>query len=496
MNRPTKNYRGGGRGYNNNPVRLSVYDVHPVSIKMLMQGNPWVTLDQYSEKFHPKDKFVIALNRGDHFALLLHDPQHKSVRARLWSKTGNFENQIKNFKVDFTNRLDTAFRLRKTQKLLEQRDNFYLTFGEVDKLPGLFIQFIGGEVLIQMYTHFWEKYEDFIIQTITKKMSDVFDLDIFRTQMWKQMRVDGDVIKAPPTCLDPNMSFRNLEITEFGVKYKVNIGKNYDTGIYTDMSSVRVALNKEFTAAKSVLNLYSYTGAFSLFGMQKGADEVVSVDLSEKYLEWLDENIELNEQLDSSKHTSMCMSSSEALKRLEKDEKKFDLIICDPPSSSNDGNRRSNALKDYEKILPSMHKVLSENGKMIVFLNTHKVNRKKFQIKIQEIINFHKLPLKTSTFYGLGEDCPAMPKFPEGSYLKGIKIEVDNDAHKKKEPGDKSPSEVASNSAKKNFNKKTYRKPYEANGNVDPDFKPKKKWPKKKSPSRSSNNAPKKKVTE
>jgi hypothetical protein len=94
-NRPSKNFRGGPRGFNNNPVRLSVYDIHPVSIKMLMQGNPWVTLDQYSERFQPKDKFVIALNRGDHFALLLHDPQHKSVRARLWSKTGNFENQIK-----------------------------------------------------------------------------------------------------------------------------------------------------------------------------------------------------------------------------------------------------------------------------------------------------------------------------------------------------------------------------------------------------------------
>jgi hypothetical protein len=125
-------------------------------------------------------------------------------------------------------------------------------------------------------------------------------------------------------------------------------------------------------------------------------------------------------------------------------------------------------------------------------LNTHKVNRKKFQIKIQEIINYHKLPLKTSTFYGLGEDCPPMPKFPEGSYLKGIKIEIDNDAHKKKENGDKDSDEVTPKPAKKNFNKNTYKKTYEANGNVDPDFKPKKKWPKKK---KSPNKAPSKKVT-
>lgn len=481
MNRPNyRGGRGGGQNFNgryNSPVRLSTYDIHPVSIKMLMQGNPWVTLDQYSEKFQPKDKFVVALNRGKQFALLLHDPQHKSVRARLWSKDGNFEKQIKNFKVDFANRMDSAFRSRKKLKLMEQRNNFYLAFGEADKLPGLFIQYLGGEILIQMYTHFWEKYEDYIVQTISQKMLSVFDIDVFRTNMWKQMRVDGAEYKAPPTCLDPNMSFRNLEVEEFGVKYKVNIGSNYDVGIYTDMSSVRSTLEKEFDKSKSVLNLFSYTGAYSLFALQKGAEEVVSVDLSEKYIEWLEENIKLNEKFAGKSHTSMCMSSMEALKELDTNEKKFDLIICDPPSSSSDGNRRSNALKDYEKVLPAMHKVLSENGKMVIFLNTHKVSRKKFQMKIQDVIEYHNLPLKTSKFLGLAEDCPAMPKFPEGSYLKGIIVEIDNNPKEKK---DKSPKDVVKKAGNKNFNRKNHKKRAEVNGNIDPNYRPKKKYSKKK----------------
>ncbi len=88
----------------NQPIKLATYEVHPISVKMLNQGNPWVTLDKYSEKFKPFEKFVVALNRNKPFALLLHDPTHKTVRARLWSKTGNFEKQIKDFRRRMTGR--------------------------------------------------------------------------------------------------------------------------------------------------------------------------------------------------------------------------------------------------------------------------------------------------------------------------------------------------------------------------------------------------------
>lgn len=448
--------------------RVPSYDIHPVSIKMLMLGNPWVTLDEYSEKFQPREKFIIALNNRKPFALLLHDPQHKSVRARLWAKEGNLEKQIKSFKTDLVQRIDEAFRLRKSIKLLEQRNNFYLIFGEADKIPGLFVQYLNGEILIQFYTHFWTSYESFIYETIIKKMRDVFDHDLYKTEMWKQMRVDGDLSKEPPKCLDPNMSFRNIEVLEYDVKYKVNIGSQYDTGLYTDMSSVRQKIKHLFTNSKSVLNLFSYTGAFSLFALKNGANDVVSIDLSQKYIDWLEENIALNEDINPDFHTSITGAVKEGLQKLEEDKKKFDLVICDPPSSSSDGNKRTNALKDYENILPAISKVLSEKGKAVIFLNTHKVNKKKFQMKIQEIIDNAKLPLRTSVFYGLSDDCPGMPKFPEGSYLKGLLIEVGTPNAKKaktaaprtsKIPTARTSEKPAARPYKKNFsNKKVTRK--------------------------------------
>ncbi len=449
--------------YGNSRSRLSTYEIHPTSVKMIQQGNPWVTLDEYSEKFQPNDKFIVAMSNQRQFALLLHDPQHKSVRARLWSKSGNFEKQIKSFKADFTKRVDEAFRLRKDQKLLEKRNNFYLIFGEGDNLPGLFVQYLNGEVLVQHYTHFWDKYENFVLETLMKKIRDVFNLDLYKTNIWKQMRVDGEGFKESPKCFDPNLSFKNIEIQEFGVKYKLNLGSHYDIGLYTDMASVRGKLEPHFKASESVLNLYSYSGAFSLFGLKNGAKDVVSVDLSEKYLEWLDENIKLNEDIDPKNHKSMVSSVSDAIDKLTSDKKKFDLIICDPPSSSSDGNKRTNALKEYEKSLPKIEKLLTENGKAVVFLNTHKVNRRKFQVKLHDIIKDKGLKLKTSTFYGLNEDCPSMPKFPEGSYLKGFLLEKCENPLEEIEKIQKSTGNRPQH--KKKPYKKRYNKKRPVNGN-------------------------------
>jgi 23S rRNA (cytosine1962-C5)-methyltransferase len=412
--------------------RLPKYDIHPISIKMLEQGNPWVTKDKFSEKFHPKERFIVALNRKRPFALLLHDPTHNTVKARLWSKGGNYEKQIKNFKNDLAQRIHSAFKSRKDQNIMDSRDNLYLLFGEGDQVPGLFVQYLGGEILIQYYANFWERYQDYVIQTVIKKMSDVFKMDILKMQVWVQKRVEGMVVKEPPHCLDPNTTYKNITINEFGAKYKVNLGQHYDIGIYTDMSSVRNTLKPHFEGAKSVLNLYSYTGAFSLFAMAHGAQKVTSIDLSSKYLEWLDENIALNDELKSASHTTMAVSALEGLKELQDKNEKYDLIICDPPSSSSDGQKRTNALKDYEKLLPAMYDLLTENGKIVVFLNTHKINKKKFQFKLHDIIKYHKLPLRTGKFLGLNQDCPAMPRFPEGSYLKGYVIEVDKKRLEKK----------------------------------------------------------------
>lgn len=411
------------RAGNSSFGRPQLYEIHPTSIKMIQKGNPWVTLDQFSEQFNPHEKFIVSSNNRRPFALLLHDPRHPTVRARLWSKEGNFGNQIKNFKNDFIKRCTEAFKQRKEQNIIEKRSNFYLLFGEADGVPGLFIQLLNDQVLVQSYSYFWDKYPDIIIQTVTSQLKHLFDMEITRENIWMQSRVSSQEFKAPAKCLAPNISFYRIVIDEFGCKYKISLGEFYDIGIYTDMSAIRENIKGLFEESKSVLNLYSYTGAFSIFALKNGADDVVSVDLSEKYLEMLQTNLELNEDLDASKHTTMAMSVEDSFKEFKKTKKTFDLIINDPPSSSTDGSKRTSALKEYEKQLPLLAKMLNENGKMVLFLNTHKVTKRKFQDVLEKVIKDKKLDLRVSKFLSLNSDCPSMPKFAEGSYLKGFIIE-------------------------------------------------------------------------
>lgn len=404
---------------------LPLYDVHPVTVKMLKKGHPWILKDKFTEKFHPRERFIVARDRKRPLALMIHDPLHERVKARLWSSRGDFSGQIKNFRRDLAQRIQTAVTKRKQKKILNERQNFYLIFGEADNLPGVHVQYLAGEILVQFYSFFWENYEEYFIDQLLKSARSSIGENITKANFWTQRRAAGNSSKQKAKSLDPNCSFRTVEVEEYGVKYSVQLGKRYDCGLYTDMASVRGYLKPEFEKAQKVLNLYSYTGAFSLFALKNSAEKVVSVDLSEEYLGMLKENLDLNEDLASEKHASMAMSCKEALDQLEKDKAGFDLIISDPPSASSDGNKRSNALQDYEKELPKMSRLLNDQGKICVFLNTRRVTRGKFESKIKEIIERNNLGLKVEKRLSLAGDCPGIKGFPEGSYLKGLVLAHD-----------------------------------------------------------------------
>ena len=212
---------------------------------------------------------------------------------------------------------------------------------------------------------------------------------------------------------------KNVEFTckEFGIDYCLSLGRSYDIGIYTDMSSIRDKMGDYLTEGSTLLNLFSYTGAFSTFALSRNLKEVVSVDLSQNYLDTLEKNIKLN-NLTSQNHFSVKSSVEDYLDRALKEKKTFDHIICDPPSSSSDGKKTSNALKSYEQILPKMAKLCNSNGYIYVFLNTHKVTWKKFDNEITKITK--PLGLERIKRLAPTEDFRKKVGFIEGDYLKGI----------------------------------------------------------------------------
>lgn len=393
--------------------------IHPISIKLIRSGHPWITADNFSNRFPRQSEFIIAVDdRKRPMALLMHDPYHKNIKARVWSTKFPFDREAQHFTAGIQGRLDLAFEKRIQEAALKERENYYLVFGEADQLPGLFIQKLNDRVLIQFYTQFWNRYKSIIQTTVQEVFPEIKDENI-----WFQLRGETrELQKLPVNALDSERR-DEFHLQEFGLQYLIRLGSSYDHGLYTDMSSIRYSLKKYISPETSVLNLFSYTGAFSLWAMKLGAKQVTSVDLSPKYIEWLQQNLGLNPDLNSNQHEALTMSVDEALDKIKVEEKKFDFIICDPPSSSSDGEKRTSAIKAYKELISKMDVVLNKGGKMVLFLNTHQVTNQKFEKTIQDNLHELKLNYKLGMRLTLGQDCPTIKGFPEGSYLRGLLLE-------------------------------------------------------------------------
>lgn len=407
-------------------MKLTRVNLHPASCKYLKLGHPWITEDSYTKRFPKNDFFLVGVDEKNRqeIALLINDPDHKNVKARLWSLNSDDWKKTIDFNAELELRIKNSLQKRRVADYSQQRENFYLINGESDFLPGLLVLKLKNQILIQYYALFWKKIEADLLSILETQIKAIFPDDILE-DIWIQERNFNQAKSI--RSLKGNKS-ADFVLSEYGHNFQIRLNEHYDFGIYTDMSAIRSQMAPYLQKSKSLLNLYSYTGAFSLFSMKYGATNVVSVDLSPKYLNWLEENIALNPQLNKDEHTSLCMPSEKALEKLIHEKVQFEAIICDPPSASSDGLTTSSALKSYEKLLPLMLKLLSKNGSLFVFLNTHTISWNKFEEKLKQIIATTEFAnqINIGKRFKLSDDCLPLKGFHEGDYLKGFLIDYKN----------------------------------------------------------------------
>jgi 23S rRNA (cytosine1962-C5)-methyltransferase len=399
-------------------MNLHKAELHPESLRHLEQGHPWVIKDKYTDKFKAKERFLLANGpRKDDF-ILISDTAHHRIKARLWAKVSMNtlapgQDYFASFLRDLEDRLKVALEKRLALYHQQNRQNIFLVFGEADQLPGLKILLLGHGIVIQSYARFWKKFQKDLIPLLR----ELFGLLKFDVQWisWQERDLDKESALHPVWGKMP----QSMIIKEYGVFYGLKFDQGYDLGLYTDMAAIRSELEIDWSQ-KRVLNLYSYTGAWSLFPLEKGASKVVSVDLSSKYLDWLDENLNLNPHLKRENHHRIDKDTLSALRDLIKNNEKFDVIFCDPPSFSSDGKKTSSSLKIYQELLPLFNELLAPNGHSLCFINTHSVTRKKFEERMRESIKDTSLKIIDKLI--LREDCPRLKNFPEGDYLKGLHL--------------------------------------------------------------------------
>ena len=167
-------------------------------------------------------------------------------------------------------------------------------------------------------------------------------------------------------------------VPESDLKFIVNLSNYLDTGLFLDHRITR-AMVKELSNQKRVLNLFSYTGSFSVYAIAGNASKIISVDLSKTYLSWAERNMKINFP-QCKNHEIVHADVKQYLKTLN--EKSFDLIVMDPPTFSN-SKRMENFLdiqKDHVELIDDCMNALSSNG--ILFFST---NYTKFQIDSDKI---------------------------------------------------------------------------------------------------------------
>lgn len=394
-------------------MKAQTAQLHPESLRHLGKGHPWVIKDKYTEQFRAKERFIFAEAKNRQRFVLLGDTAHPKIKARLWKTLNKNDNDEFDFIEELSHRLKESIQKRLPLIQSQERENILLTFGEGDLLPGLFLLLLKDGIVIQSYARYWKKFQKDLVPLIRTTLEK---MDIPLSWLaWQERDLNKD---SPLTPLWGKMP-QTIEVKEFGVTYLVNLTQGYDLGLYTDMSAVRSGLNYDWKN-KKVLNLYCYTGAWSLYPLERGADQVTSIDLSEKYIEWLEENLRLNSQLVESKHRSMITDVKSGLKDLIKEGKTFDFIFCDPPSFSSDGKKTSTSLKAYKELLPLFQNLLNDKGEALCFINTHSVTRNKFEEQMSQYLKGTSFSVTGKL--GLKADCPLLKNFPEGDYLKGLRI--------------------------------------------------------------------------
>lgn len=317
----------------------------------------------------------------------------------------------------FRDRLESAFRLRRTLGLVRpDNDCFRLVHGEGDFLPGLVVDIYGDTAVMQAHSpgmHFERmKIADALTEIPDAKIRNVYYKS--ETTLPYKARLDpqNDYIIGK---FDGNIA------TENGLKFNIDWLRGQKTGFFVDQRENRALLEK-FSAGRKVLNMFCYTGGFSVYAMRGGALEVDSVDSSAKAAALTEANIDLNFPGDTRHHTH-AVDAFKFLADMEKDA--YDLIILDPPAFAKHRSALKNGLIGYRKLNAKAFEKIKSGGILFTFSCSQVVTREMFRLAVftaaaqsgRKVRILHQLTQPA--------DHPVDISHPEGEYLKGLVLYVE-----------------------------------------------------------------------
>lgn len=384
------------------------------TVRMLNLGHPWVIADRYTSRWpHAACGSLIELvsEKGESMGTALCDPDSRITARRLSAKVIS---------------LDRDWLVKRMQQAQVSRD--WLDFGDTtvvrlinaegDNLPGLTVDRYGDFLMVQFYTLAWESYLPLIVSALQEVYAPQGIYGKYRPQETRKLAA-GKKGRPPQSRLLAGREAPNdLIVRENGLLYRIDLLKDLHTGLFHDQRQNRLEFRR-LAAGCRVLNLFAYTGAFSVAAAAGGAVQVTSVDASGRYLDWACENFRLNE-ITPEGHEFLTGDCFAELDRLAKADRFFDIILMDPPSFSTTRKSRFSTSGGTAELVQKSLRLLNPGGLLVTSSNLQKMSLEGYLKELRKGSLAVGRHLQVVNVSGQAEDFPFTASFPEGKYLKYV----------------------------------------------------------------------------
>lgn len=317
----------------------------------------------------------------------------------------------------FKIRLEEAYKMRmKIGVITDINKSYRLVHGEGDFVPGLVIDIYGNTAVIQAHSPGIHYARNIVAEALIEVPEIGITNVYYKSETTLPYKAALD---AQNGYLIGNYT---SDITiENGLKFRIDWLKGQKTGFFIDQRDNRMLL-QSLSNGKTVLNMFCYTGGFSVYAMRGNACQVHSVDSSSKAIQLTNANIDINFPGDT-RHTAFATDAFKYLADMPSDY--YDLIILDPPAFAKHKSALKNALIGYKKLNSKAFEKIKSGGILFTFSCSQAVSKEQFRLAVFSAAAISKRKVRILHQLTQPADHPINIYHPEGEYLKGLVLYVE-----------------------------------------------------------------------
>ncbi|HRC55810.1 MAG TPA: class I SAM-dependent rRNA methyltransferase [Kofleriaceae bacterium] len=313
-------------------------------------------------------------------------------------------------------RVRTAVALRR-RIFGELMETTRLINAEGDGLSGIVVDKYQDYLVVQLYSSAVMPLRDGLYHALMDQLAPkgIYEQRRFRSLAGEAPRqAAAELVRGVPAPVE-------LEVAEDDLKFIVDVTAPLSTGLFMDLREGRRAV-RQWARGRSVLNLFSYTGAISVAAHAGGATSICAVDVAAKAHARARRNFAAS-GFDPEKPELIVGDALKVLARFVERKRTFDMVVIDPPafaSAAARGGKPWSATRDYSELVGACIEVLAPQGLLVAASSTHKLNALEYEQALAEGALLAQTQLRIIDRRGLPADFPTVPGFPEGNYLKFV----------------------------------------------------------------------------